>query len=70
MAVYRLIAFMVWFGIMFALITAAIAVALVFAIGTVVMGLVMPSRTVGGQLRSLYANTEAGIAHVKSLRGA
>jgi hypothetical protein len=47
---------------MFAVCTVIIAVGLVFVIGTALMGLAMPSRTVGGRLRSLLANTEAGIA--------
>jgi hypothetical protein len=69
LALYRVIAFLLWFGVMFAICTVIIAVALMFVVGAVVMGLVTPSRTVGGQLRSLYANTEAGIAHVEALRG-
>jgi len=68
MTLYRLLAFMIWFGVMFALCTIAIAVVLVFVVGAVLVGLAMPSRTVGGQLRSLHANTEAGIARVRALR--
>jgi hypothetical protein len=66
---YRLIVFMVMVGVLTAILAMGIAVALVFVIGAVAMGLVMPSRTVRGQLRSLYANTAAGIAHVGALRG-
>jgi hypothetical protein len=59
-----------WFGVMFAVCSVIIGAALVAVLLAVVYGLVSPSRTVGGQLRSLYGNTEAGIAHLKWPRGA
>jgi hypothetical protein len=68
MIVYRTLAFCLWFGAMFAICTVLIAVALVFVIGAVAMGLAMPSRTVGGQLRALQLNTSEGVAHVRALR--
>jgi len=60
---WRMIVFTVWFGVAFALCTVIIAVALV----AVLVGLVMPSRTVRGQQRSLLANTEAAIGHIRAL---
>jgi hypothetical protein len=66
--VYRLIVFMVTVGIIIAVLAIGIAAALVFVIGAVAMGLAMPSRTVGGQLRSLLLNTREGIAHVQALK--
>jgi len=65
---WRVLAFCLWFGAMFAICTVLIVVAVLAVIGAAVLGLAMPSRTVGGQLRSLYANTETGIAHVRALR--
>jgi hypothetical protein len=66
---WRLWVFMLWFGVMMSVGTVIIGVALLFAIGAVIYGLASPTRTVGGQLRSLYVNTEAGIAHVRAMRG-
>ncbi len=65
---WRFIVFTVWFGVMFAICTVIIVVALVAVVGAGVYGLVSPTRTPKTALRSLVANTEAGIAHVKALR--
>ena len=65
---WRMIAFTVWFGVAFALCTVVIVAALVAIIGAIVYGLISPTRTPKTALRSLLANTEAGIAHVKALR--
>jgi hypothetical protein len=67
-SLWRLWVFMLWFGTMFAILTVVIAVTLCAVLCAVAMGLLMPSRTVGGQLRSLLLNTEAGIAQVRALR--
>ena len=66
-AIYRLIAFLMWFGVMFALCTILIAVALLVVTGAVVMGLAMPSRTVAGQLRSVQLHAREGIALIQGL---
>ncbi len=65
---WRFIVFTVWFGVMFAICTVAIAVALVAIIGAVVYGLASPTRTPASCLRSLAAHTEAAIAQVRALR--
>lgn len=65
---WRMIVFTVWFGVAFALCTVIIAVAVLAIIGAVVYGLVMPSRTVKGQLRTLDLTISEGIAHVRALR--
>lgn len=67
-AIWRMWVFLLWFGVMFAVCTVVIAVALVFGVGAVLAGLLMPSRTVRGQLRSLDLNTRAAIAQVQALR--
>jgi hypothetical protein len=66
--VYRMIVFMLVVGIIIAVVAIGIAVALVAVIGAVVMGLVMPSRTVRGQLRTLDLTISEGIAVVRALR--
>jgi hypothetical protein len=66
--IWSIIAMMMWFGIMFAVCTILIAALLVLIIGAVLMGLIMPSRTVRGQLRSLDANVCAAIEQVRSLK--
>ena len=66
--IYQLIAFMLWVGVVTAVIAVGLAVFLCAVAGAIVMGLAMPSRTVKGQLRSLLLNTEAGIAEVRALR--
>jgi Na+-translocating ferredoxin:NAD+ oxidoreductase RnfD subunit len=68
MALYRLIAFMVWFGVMFALCTIVVAVALALIVGAVLMGLTMPSRTVRGQLRSVVVNCGDLATEIDALR--
>lgn len=65
---WRVWVFLLWFGVMFAVCTVVIAAALALVIGAVLAGLLMPSRTVRGQLRSLDLNTRAAIAHVQALR--
>ena len=64
---WRLIAFMLWFGTAFAVATVIIAVALMAVIIAVVYGSA-PSRTVSGQLSWLFLNTREGIAHVQALK--
>ncbi|HWF49080.1 MAG TPA: hypothetical protein VG294_00430 [Solirubrobacteraceae bacterium] len=68
-AVWRIWAFMLWYGCMFAVCTVVIAVALVLVVGAVVMGVLMPSRTVRGQLRSLAQNTRQLVAEIDALGG-
>jgi hypothetical protein len=63
MIIYRGLAMMIWFGVMFAVCTAIITV-----LGAVVFGLASPSRTPRSALQALAANTRAGIAHVGALR--
>jgi hypothetical protein len=60
--------FCLWFGIAFAVCTVVVAVALVLVVGAVLMGVLMPSRTVGGQLRSLALNTRQAVIEVDALR--
>jgi hypothetical protein len=70
MIVYRVLAFCLWFGAMFAIITVLIAVALVFVIGATIVGLVSPTRTPKSTLQALAANTGHGIAQINALREA
>jgi hypothetical protein len=64
--IWRIFMFMLWFGVMFAVCTVVIAVAFVFIIAAILMGLVMPSRTVLGQLRSLDTNVSTLVAEIRS----
>ena len=57
----------IWFGVMFAVLTVIVAGSLVLIVGAVAVGCALPSRTVRGQLRSLIANVEASVAHVRAL---
>jgi hypothetical protein len=66
-AVWRILAFMLWFGVAFVLCTVVIALVLVLITGAVLMGLFMPSRTVRGQLASVVLNCGEAVAHVKAL---
>jgi hypothetical protein len=66
--VYRLIAFMLFVGIVIAVLAIGIAVALVFVIGAVIYGLASPTRTPASCLRALVLNTREGIAHIQALR--
>jgi hypothetical protein len=67
MVLYRVAAAMLWFGVAFAIATVIIAVTLVLVVGAVLMGALMPGRTIKGQLRSLDFNTRVVIAQVKAL---
>lgn len=66
-ALYRVISFMLWFGIAFAVCTIVVAVALVLVVGAVLMGALTPGRTASGQLRSLVLNTRQAVIEVKVL---
>jgi hypothetical protein len=68
MIIYRLLAFCLWFGAMFAIATVLIAVAVVAVIGAVVIGLVSPNRTPASTLRALQLNTRDGIERLNALR--
>jgi hypothetical protein len=67
MIIYRVLAAMIWFGIMFAVCTVIIAAALVTVIGAVVVGLASPTRTPASSLRVLVANASAAVVHVRAL---
>jgi hypothetical protein len=68
MVVYRVLAFMVWFGCMFALCTVVIAVALAAVLLAVVYGLASPSRTPASCLRSLWLNARQLVVEIDALR--
>jgi hypothetical protein len=68
MIIWRVWAFAMWFGVMFAICTVIIGAALIAVLLAVLYGLVSPTRTPASCLRSLAVNTEAGIAHVRALR--
>lgn len=65
--IWRVWAVAMWFGIMFAVCTVIIALALVCVVGAVLYGALSPTRTVGGQLRSLAANGAEAASQIKSL---
>lgn len=67
-ALYRLIALMIWFGVMFAVLTVVIAAALAVALLAVVYGLASPARTPASCLRSLAAHAREGIERIQALR--
>ena len=67
LAIYRLVVFLLWFGVMFALCTILTAVALFVVTGAVVMGLATPSRTVAGQVRSVQLHAREGVALIQGL---
>jgi predicted membrane protein len=64
---WSILAFLVWWGVMFALCTIVIAVVLAAVLLTAVYGLLMPSKTIRGQLQALYAFACAAVAQVKTL---
>lgn len=66
--IYQLIAFMLFVGIVTAVIAIGLAVMLCAVAGAVAMGALMPSRTVKGQLRTLDRTITEGIAIIKGLR--
>jgi hypothetical protein len=65
---WRVWVFLLWFGVMFAICTVIIGAALIAVLLAVVYGTLSPSRTVGGQLRSLQLHTTEGIALVQALK--
>jgi hypothetical protein len=64
---YQLIAFMVFVAIVTTVIAIGLAVFLVLVIGAVLMGLLMPSRTVKGQLQTLDRTITEGFSIIKGL---
>lgn len=68
MIIWRLWVTAMWFGVAAAATTVVIAAALIAVLLAVLVGLVMPSRTVGGQLRSLYANSSEANERIQALR--
>ncbi len=68
LTLYRVLAFLVWFGVMFAICTVIIAVALVGILLAVVYGVGSPSRTPASCLRSLGVNVREGIERIQALR--
>jgi hypothetical protein len=68
MALYRAIAFCVWFGVAFVLCAIVLAVAAIAVIGAVAFGLLSPTRTPRSSLAALRLNAEAAIAHVRALK--
>ncbi len=65
--IWRIWAFAIWFGVMFAVCSVIIAIALCAVLLAVLAGLLMPSRTVGGQLRSLSLNVRELVAQIQAL---
>jgi hypothetical protein len=66
--IWDLVRFTVVVGIIVAVVAIGIAVALVAVAGAVAMGLLMPSRTVRRQLRTLDLTITEGIAQIRALR--
>jgi hypothetical protein len=66
--VWRIWSFCLWFGIMFALCTVIIAVALAAVLLAVVYGLASRSHTPASSLRALYANARQAVVEVDALR--
>lgn len=65
--IWRVWCLAMWFGIMFAVLTVIIALALVCVVGAVVYGALSPTRTVRGQLRSVVANGAEAASQIQSL---
>lgn len=67
-AVWRLLAFGIWFGVLFAICSILIAGAVVTLLGAVLFGLVSPTRTGRAGATAWLANVTAAIDLVRAQR--